>query len=971
MNPLSNLKLEFLPPLPISANVKRVIVLVYICGQDEKLLKRSLKSLYNQEQACADLASNQCNEDLQDLEFVYLAVINGFFTASASTINYLLRIYGIESTFYSDEEDKTTNVKLVSLVSTSGCLQKVRIAKKKKLFLSLLVTEEPLDNFYLFEWFFKEFSDRYIGEYAFITSCKVAYTDVCLYNLIDYLQRKKHIACVFGLQRTMSPYMQRISSKNLKEMWYRSIQIFGNEDYAMTTLACFSEIGIFPYLVSSCVLYRLEDVTDECLRLYNRFVNNDKTRMNTLRSNIILSDLWALSVVLALKMGKFTKWVPSSIYFVEAEKTTISFFVEKALVANNTINCCVNLLRRETQTIFGSSKNLLIKLCFYMLLLLEVVLAFIKLLIPGLYMASLYFLGQSYSNYIVSIYVVLYAACYLGHFLPANYFRFFVIAIICNTMVTGFLITLNIAIVSSGILVFAVGFSVLVTIFLALLNSFESFVSLVFNLFSQLFYILTTFLWLNVLTFIIKWTNNAYKQKPSFRFSNFIKCCLILVMNYALFFVIIYFEEMEPLVFTFCFFLCVRFVQQVISLKFFLLNTDQIMTSSIETIKKPLLKLVCSLFFVLTIFSMYYGLLTSPWLTNRLRIYLPLTENELPVNSTLISAKNGMVEQVEDYISKEVSTLNTIHSTNLSKIETFQTSIITAINKNDINADCFLGPTAEPLPILESYLNFTQWNQKITNYTVFRNNFLYHNINSVNLMNKSSTTFNIIVGTFNDGMFSFKEEASKSLIEEMQQNIDVTNKSILITQNITKYITNVSGYVYVGDLKMAYGILYLSFEWLTTKPYENRTVIWGPSIFYHVPNKIWALSLLCFLIGTMVFTISSFSLFYSFICKNKSRVYNITALYSWIGMVLLFLGTLLFPFSWIKLKTFHLGWWMNLNTESYPMCGETTGIWKTGECYIGSSFILIIITNLLAILSFSTVRFTLEKSYFMTCKKAL
>lgn len=220
---------------------------------------------------------------------------------------------------------------------------------------------------------------------------------------------------------------------------------------------------------------------------------------------------------------------------------------------------------------------------------------------------------------------------------------------------------------------------------------------------------------------------------------------------------------------------------------------------------------------------------------------------------------------------------------------------------------------------------------------------------------------------------------------------DIKNQALGIPEVSSSSITKNSGFVLgkpsSGLLKMEYGIIFLKFTFDNSTGYKNETINWGANVLYDTPNRTWAFSLILMLTTCLMMVLNLLSLMYSFCSSNKGRVYSISVIYTWLGTIFLMIGILIFPFTWKNLQTYHIGWWNNNIPEDidreqinlfgtdvmkdlfsstdqtfYEMCPDSD-LFNPGECKIGYSYILVIISFFTAIFSYNCLRFALNKKY--------
>eukprot|EP00122_Pirum_gemmata_P012866 Pgem_evm1s11978 len=130
--------------------------------------------------------------------------------------------------------------------------------------------------------------------------------------------------------------MQNQNAEGLQEAWYRAAQAYDYEASISAFQGAFSLCGMLPVLPGPCGMFRMSDINGACLNFYINFVNTTSLDSGLLAGNLLLAEDRILSYAAALKTGKFTQWVPSAVFYSEAETKTKSFIAQRRRWTNGT-----------------------------------------------------------------------------------------------------------------------------------------------------------------------------------------------------------------------------------------------------------------------------------------------------------------------------------------------------------------------------------------------------------------------------------------------------------------------------------------------------------------------------------------------------------------------------------------------------------------------------------------------------------
>eukprot|EP00121_Abeoforma_whisleri_P012792 Awhi_evm1s11811 len=323
---------------PISE--KQVVCVVIPFYNEEKCdLKRTLTSLYKQEQECHRAALQY---GMGELVFQYLAVSDGYFKASNSMKRYITELFGKGWDLGLDGDDTSDCTRVIQkqrIINGEAYSDLVDIEPGQSMRLSMLVKRQNRKKPNSHEWFFRAFCPEFNGEYVFATDCGTLYARHCVFDMIFYLFSHPNTAACTGRQRVMTKTQQNIDKENLLQTWYRSAQAFDYESSISAFQGSFAMCGMLAVLPGPCGMYRYSDITrgdDNCLDYYFDFINTNSSNVGIFKGNLLLAEDRILSYAAALKTGKYTAWVPSAIFYCEAETKSETFVIQRRRWNNGT-----------------------------------------------------------------------------------------------------------------------------------------------------------------------------------------------------------------------------------------------------------------------------------------------------------------------------------------------------------------------------------------------------------------------------------------------------------------------------------------------------------------------------------------------------------------------------------------------------------------------------------------------------------
>ncbi|KAJ3634516.1 hypothetical protein Zmor_011997 [Zophobas morio] len=317
---------QYFLPIEDIVGATKVAVVITFYNEEKLELKRTLASLYAQEKESAYMYRNAKNEKNNSLEFYYLAVMDGYYEASNSMIEYISEIFGDEFDENFGPYDKDDCTKIVSKITKTGYMGSVNISPGKTLKLAVIIKKQNRKKLNSHEWFFKAFLPHCNARYAFTTDCGTLFGKLCLYRLLNYLEENEQVAAVTGRQRVMSLEMQGFKAEGLQAMWYRAAQAYDYEASISAFQGAFSLCGMLPVLPGPCAMFRCSDIHGECLNYYINFVKKEKDKNGLVSGNVMLAEDRILSFAASLMTGKYTQWpIMGALPLAQAERVLIKY----------------------------------------------------------------------------------------------------------------------------------------------------------------------------------------------------------------------------------------------------------------------------------------------------------------------------------------------------------------------------------------------------------------------------------------------------------------------------------------------------------------------------------------------------------------------------------------------------------------------------------------------------------------------
>eukprot|EP00122_Pirum_gemmata_P014140 Pgem_evm1s13178 len=622
-------------------------VVIPFFNEEKKELKRTLESIWAQEHECCEEYKDQEDYEMRNLHFYYVAVMDGYYKASESMIDYVCDMFGDEwcQDFHIGDTDDCT--KILSKKNEDGTFGVVEIAPGKFLHLALVVKKQNRKKTNSHEWFFRSFVPELKGEYAYTTDCGTLYARRCLHDMLMYLVRNKDTSAVTGRQRVMSSEMQGAEKEGILAKWYRASQAYDYEASISAFQGAFSLCGMLPVLPGPCGMYRMKDIEgkDGALEYYMDFIHNTSPDDGLLSGNLMLAEDRILSYAAALKTGKYTRWVPSAVFYFEAETESVQFTAQRRRWTNGTFSCYLYLLFLHPGLIFSAPKHsVFFKVSIFIQLLLQTVMYCITAVSPAVFISlahtsvsRLGFGGEDYQHYIgfgvLGVYFLLYTSFVLGHFfvkfieplynlvLGWNTAMFFLI--LAMTMTT----FINLNYVAMGLMLATVGFPFL----LAILHSFDVFMMMIFN-FLPFFLFLPTFVpWFMAYslsrTWDLSWGNRPAEgadtknmgTKTKLKIQGFFIMVLVMFLNYGLVGAF-YFLDTNVMIQVSVGIAAVGLTQQVMSGIFYLFATDHTLSISFDKRKKSTLKIFSLALCAAAFTFLFAGVFTTEMLNNTILV---------------------------------------------------------------------------------------------------------------------------------------------------------------------------------------------------------------------------------------------------------------------------------------------------------------------------------------------------------------
>lgn len=439
----------FIRPLP---SKKSINIVIPIFNEEKKDLKRTLESLCDQEINCNKI-TNYDDKDRDFIIFHCVVIMDGFFKASLSMIEYISSIFGDEWSYDFTHNDNEDCTKIIQRLDKNNYPTAVKIGDNKFLNLSVIVKKQNRKKPNSHEWFFRAYIPVYKGTYAFATDCGTMYDDNCMMELISYLDNHNSVSAVTGRQRVMSTDMQNMITEGLLSMWYRASQAYDYEASISAFQGAFSLCGMLPVLPGPCGMFRISDIMGPCLDYYMNFINNTSAEDGIIPGNLLLAEDRILSYAACLKTNKYTRWVPSAIFYFEAETQTKNFIAQRRRWTNGTFACYLYLLFMKPGLIFNSEHDIFFKIIIYIQIFIQMLLYLITTISPGIFMSLAYYsirnlnIGGSYSSiasYVVlGTYISLYISFSIGHF-KKKFIKFLYNIILCwNTVIYFFVLAVS------------------------------------------------------------------------------------------------------------------------------------------------------------------------------------------------------------------------------------------------------------------------------------------------------------------------------------------------------------------------------------------------------------------------------------------------------------------------------------------------------------------------------------------------
>ena len=441
-------------------------------------LERSLESMIEQIRVMSEYKSYNVR---------IVAIMDGWYKASESMKTYLKLLFPQDSgSKWWDEIEfvcrttKEINTFIVERENDAMEYMPVNLLSGENINLSLIVKGDNRRKANSHEWFFSAFAKEMVSDYVFATDCGALYDSKCMSELLKYLDIHDDCAGATGRQRVMSSEMQGCPDEGIMEMMYRSVQAYDYETSISSYQGAFSFIGMLPVLPGPCGMYKMRDISGECLDYY--FETLEKEDDSVLFGNLLLAEDRVLSYAAALKTGKYTRWVPSSIFYFEAETNVANFIAQRRRWTNGAFAGYIYLLFSENNIIENSKHSKLFKTSSWLLLSMQLLMFIFTVISPALFMAmttntikDLNFFGDTTS--IVS-YAVLIANCftYLVYNVTHYNIKFskpiFTLMMSANTLsMIWVILGVLIGILRGDVLIsIVIGFVIFVPMFLALIH---------------------------------------------------------------------------------------------------------------------------------------------------------------------------------------------------------------------------------------------------------------------------------------------------------------------------------------------------------------------------------------------------------------------------------------------------------------------------------------------------------------------
>eukprot|EP00122_Pirum_gemmata_P017400 Pgem_evm1s16291 len=656
-------------------NSIRVLVVIPFFNEEKKELQRTLESIYEQELEMEHLRSSlDEGHEFDRLEFYYIAIMDGYYKASDTMINYVSEMYGYgwDSDFLLGDKDDCT--KILQKRHPDGTVDRVTVGENKTLNLTMVVKKQNRKKTNSHEWFFRAFCEQYDADYAFTTDCGTLYQKKCIHDMLHYLHDHDDVAAVTGRQRVMSTEMQNLRSEGLLPMWYRAAQAYDYEASISAFQGAFSICGMLPVLPGPCGMYKMNDIRGAALDYYMHFINNTTPDDGLLAGNLLLAEDRILSYAAALLTGKYTRWVPSAVFYFEAETESEKFLAQRRRWTNGTFCCYIYLLFMVPGIIWNAPKHSpFFKLAIYIQIFFQAALYVITALAPGIFITLCYYsvinLGlfgddSKHIGYgVLAIYGVLYTTFCIGHYFIKFLGNLYNLILGWNTfmyiVVLGVIFTtfLNQSAAAIALVVLSLFFPFI----LAFLHSWDVFIMMAFH-FLPFFLFLPTFIpWFMAYSFSRTW-DLSWGNRPSdlkaerqiternLKIKSFILLLLVMISNYALVFGFVWIDDMSTLLYISMGIISVSLIQQILSFFYYLFYAEHTTSPFFDRFTKTQMKIISMFAFAVTISLLYAGTFTTHWLTTRIdNVYRPESAVNFLVNSTHTDGQSKVNNRTDFY----------------------------------------------------------------------------------------------------------------------------------------------------------------------------------------------------------------------------------------------------------------------------------------------------------------------------------
>eukprot|EP00121_Abeoforma_whisleri_P005030 Awhi_evm2s4546 len=151
---------------------QRCTVVIPFFNEEAHELQRTLISIHEQEQECL---RNTQDELKTKVDFYYVAIMDGYYKASHTAINYVSDLFGDEWQEIMGEGDEDDSTTILQKKNWDDTLGQVEVAPGKFLKLTLIIKKQNRKKTNSHEWFFNAFVPQYEGEFAFTTDCGTLY----------------------------------------------------------------------------------------------------------------------------------------------------------------------------------------------------------------------------------------------------------------------------------------------------------------------------------------------------------------------------------------------------------------------------------------------------------------------------------------------------------------------------------------------------------------------------------------------------------------------------------------------------------------------------------------------------------------------------------------------------------------------------------------------------------------------------